>query len=265
MAYQSLSATDSLTAVIAARIKKANDVYADTGYIATTTRAARRLRLVKADGSAYSLSELASGLSDVSTLYRDVKVAYESSGTTYTLNIPESYKFNSVSVGSLLQLVIMVCLQNAQVIENDITSLMETIAQNNNKLDAANTVCAWLLTCQPGSSTSINSGTTTTYVNAEGTSVSASYYTIITSYLGVTTYTMNGASHTISTGSWNYGTCQAILESVNNKVDELNSLSQENMINLQALVDKRNQAYELSSNITKLFGTGFVAIARDVG
>ncbi len=265
MAYQSLGPTDSLTAVIAARIKKANDVYADTGYIATTTREARRLRLVKADGSAYDLSEMAAGLGDVSTLYRDVKIAYESAGTLYTLNIPESYTFNGVSVGSLLQLVIMVCLRNAQIIENDITPLMETIAQNNNKLDAANTACSWLLTCQPGQSTSINSNTTTTYVNADGTTVTASYYTIITSYLGVTTYTQGGSTHTITSGSWNYETCQAILESVNNKVDELNSLSQENMINLQALVDKRNQAYELSSNITKLFGTGFVAIARDVG
>ena len=264
MAYQSLSSTDSLTGVIAARIKKANDVYADTGYIATTTRAARRLRLVKADGSAYSLSELAAGLSNYSSLSRDVGVQYESNGTTYTLNVPESYQFNGVTGGSLLQLVIMVCLRNAQVIENDITSMMETIAETNNQLDAANTVCSWLLTCQPGSDTSIDSSTTTTYVDSSGTTVTASYYTIITSYLGVTTYTMNGVSTTISSGSWDYGTCQAILESVNNKVDELNSLSQENMIDLQALVDMRDQAYELSSNITKLFGTGFVAIARDM-
>ena len=264
MAYQSLSSTDSLTGVIAARIQKANDVYADTGYIATTTRAARRVRLVKSDGSAYSLSELAAGLSDFGSLSRDVGVEYESDDTTYTLNVPESYKFNGVTVGSLLQLVIMVCLRNAQVIENDITPLMETIAENNNKLDAANSVCSWLLTCQPGSDTKIDSSTTTTYVNENGTTVAASYYYIITTYLGVTTYTMNGSSHTISTGKWDYGTCQAILESMNNKVDELNSLSQENMIDLQALVDKRDQAYELSSNITKLFGTGFVAIARDM-
>ena len=264
MAYQSLSATDKLTGIIAARIDKSNSVYTDTGYIATKTRDARRLRLVKADGSAYSLSELAAGLGNVGTLARDVKVAYEYSGTTHTLKIPDSYKFNGVTVGSLLQLVIMVCLHNAQIIENDITSLMEVIAQNNNKLDAANTVCSWLLTCQPGQSTSINSNTTTTYVDADGVTKTASYYTIIVGYLGVASYTMNGTTYAVSATNWDYGTCQAILEAVNNKVDELNSLSQENMINLQALVDKRNQAYELSSNITKLFGTGFQSVARDV-
>ena len=54
------------------------------------------------------------------------------------------------------------------------------------------------------------------------------------------------------------------LESLESKMDELNSFSQETMIKLQSATTKRDQAYDMISNILKAFNTVLTATVNNV-
>ena len=57
---------------------------------------------------------------------------------------------------------------------------------------------------------------------------------------------------------------QEFLESLESKMDELNSFSQETMIKLQSATTKRDQTYDMISNILKSFSTVLTATVNNV-
>ncbi len=274
MAEQSLSPTSKLAGFIFESAIANNKIYnSTTGKIAISTRAMTRLRVK----TGMTLEEIAQGMQaladgdDTVKLHDSPAVNYEYTYVTdfgtisrsVQIDIPTNYKYAGIDCANLTQLAIMVCLANATKLEQEITAEMEKIAQNNNRINTANAICEWLLTCTL--SGTLNAATQIDYVKADGSDAVASYKDLMTTELGVTKYTIDGNSYNIADkNSYNYQECQAILTAMNNKVDELNSLSQENMITLQALVDKRNQAYELGSNISKLLGTGYISVSNNM-
>lgn len=275
MAIQSLSKTDPLAAYIVGASNANNAIYNDTtGYISITKEDSSTLRLVKADGSGYTLAELAAGLNNLGNIQQNVTMTYTSdptgsNPTTSTVSVPVGYQVtfpdnSTLSVGNLLQLVIVICLNKAAEAERTVASLMEEIAQNSNLIASANSAAETLLTCSLDGT--ISADVIIGYCDEDGVSRSAKLGWVVYNRLGITTVNFDGnpAYPVPTTGALSYGMCQAILTEVSNKLDSLNSLSQERMITLQAYIDKRDQAYELSSNITKLFGTGFAMVARNV-
>ena len=57
---------------------------------------------------------------------------------------------------------------------------------------------------------------------------------------------------------------QEFLEAIESKMDEKNTFSQQTMIELQALTNKRDQAYDMISNILKSFSTVMTANVNNI-
>ena len=56
----------------------------------------------------------------------------------------------------------------------------------------------------------------------------------------------------------------AIIANIESKLDELNTMSQEQMITLQSETNKRDQSYDMISNILKSLYTVMTGIANNV-
>jgi hypothetical protein len=55
-----------------------------------------------------------------------------------------------------------------------------------------------------------------------------------------------------------------VISAIQTKQDELNTISQETSINIQSLINKRDQSYLLGTNATSLFYSGHISVARNI-
>lgn len=56
---------------------------------------------------------------------------------------------------------------------------------------------------------------------------------------------------------------EEVISSISSRLDSLNTVSQEDMIELQSLTNKRDQSYDLITNVLKSFNTVLTSIARN--
>ncbi len=153
---------------------------------------------------------------------------------------------------SIGQLVMAICLQRAASLEEDIIVLMETISQNSAKLAALTEVEQAL-------------------VDYFSTGASGPY-TLADYYIEDTTSPYNGRNYRTflqdmgvidNSATWVYLNSlptpgvdilyDDLINSIENKMDSLNTISQETLIDLQSLTTKRDQTYDMASNILKSF------------
>lgn len=141
---------------------------------------------------------------------------------------------------SMGQLVMAICLNRATELEAVVVSLMETLARQSANIEALSKVQEKLLE-QTGTST--YSGQTlspaVTYYNSSNVQCSSTSTSTILSDLGVSTS----------------GTYDDVIKAVDDKLDELNSLSQETLIDIQSKTSKRDDTYNLISNVLKSINT----------
>lgn len=164
---------------------------------------------------------------------------------------------------SIGQLVMAVCLNRATTLENEIVDLMDDMAINTDNLDALSQIEELLV-----------SGTNNTYTWTDDTG-----YKGVTLTEKVTFYvqdaTTGKVTQTITTSEINdildalginYGkqtsgseigrgdgskTVGDIITALEEKIDAYNTVSQEQLIEMQSLTSKRDDTYSLVSNVLK--------------
>ena len=147
---------------------------------------------------------------------------------------------------SIGQLVMAICLQRAAALERDIVDLMDAINQNTALINGLTTAESELV--------KVDVGGTFTY---DGNSIT--YYDFLTNKAGIT-----GLPARSSDGKWNFDQVQTVISVLEDKMDSLNTISQDTLINLQSLTAKRDQTYDLVSNALKSFNTVLVGNANNI-
>ena len=154
---------------------------------------------------------------------------------------------------SVAQLVMAICLQRATEKEADVVAIMEDMASVTANIEVISDIEAKLLGLSSGQSiTSLTGSWTVTWADANGNVQEATFNTAQAALnrIGIT------ANAALSTDS--------IIANIEAKLDELNTMSQEQMIMLQSETNKRDQAYEMISNILKSLYTVLTGVSNNM-
>ena len=143
---------------------------------------------------------------------------------------------------SIGQLVMAICLQRATALEEQIIALMETMNMTSLQLEIMTQIEEEILA-------------DTVNMTSKSVSYNGSNYTyqnFLTNVMGMTS--VPGSASAASSD---------FINELESKMDELNSFSQKTMIELQSLTSKRDQSYDMISNILKSLNTVLVGIVNN--
>lgn len=162
---------------------------------------------------------------------------------------------------SIGQLVMALCLARATKLEDEIIALMNEISENTEKLNtisaAQSDLTTWLAehtsdTSYLNKDTPLASGKTwaqwITELNAIGFNIPTE--TIVLFPITIQAYSQDELNSYVS--------------EMDSRMDELNTFSQETMISLQSTTSKRDQAYDMISNILKTLNTTLTGNANNI-
>jgi len=181
---------------------------------------------------------------------RDLKDVFQTT-KSYSINV---YSYNGATNLTLAQLLLAVCLYRANSMEQQTVDLMSKMSDNTNKLNNISTQADTLASVEVASTYNY-----TTQVTVDGTSYT--FWNFCVKYAGV-------SESDLPTGSnncWNYDQRMTVYNLLKTKMDALNTISQEDMIDLQSLLNKRDQAYDLASNGSKVLMNSALSTANNVG
>lgn len=155
-------------------------------------------------------------------------------------------RLRELSIG---QLVMAVCLNRAAELEGIVVALMETLARQSANINALSKVQEKLLE-QKG--TDAYSDQTLSeeisYYDANQASKKSNSTSTILSALGVSTS----------------GTYDDVIKEIDNKLNQLNSVSQETLIEIQSKTSKRDDTYNLMTNVLKSLNSTLVGNANNL-
>ena len=148
---------------------------------------------------------------------------------------------------SIGQLVMAICLQRATLLEAAIIGIMEEMNATSAKLEAmtkieqdiVDTTSGWL---------NLNSN----YVTYDGTRYSYKAFLSGTNLGG-----LSNVPDSANSGS------EQLITDMEAAMDDMNSFSQQKMIELQSETSKRDQTYDMISNVLKSLNTVLVGIANN--
>lgn len=154
---------------------------------------------------------------------------------------------------SVAQLVMAICLKRATEKEADVVAIMEDMARVTANIEVVSDIEARLLELDTGESiNSVTGSWVVAWADDDGT-VHENTYTTAQAALNRMGIVANTSL-----------TVDAIIDNIESKLDELNTMSQEQMIMLQSETNKRDQAYEMISNILKSLYTVLTGVANNV-
>ncbi len=154
---------------------------------------------------------------------------------------PDGITPKRLSIG---QLVMAVCLQRAAALEQGIVSKMAEMENVSTQLELMTEIENAILEGEVNMSTR--------KVNYNGTPYT--YYDFLSVVMEV---------ENVPAGKANAESSE-LLSSIESKMDEKNSFSQQAMIELQSLTNKRDQSYDMISNILKSLNTVLVSNANNL-
>ena len=146
---------------------------------------------------------------------------------------------------SIGQLVMALCLQRAAALESQVIEKMAAIENTSTQLELMTEIENAVL-----AGTVNMSSKKVTY---NGTSYT--YYRFLTEIMGMD-------ADTVPTGKVNADSTD-FLTALESKMDEKNTFSQQAMIELQSLTAKRDQSYDMISNVLKSMNTVLIGIANN--
>ena len=157
---------------------------------------------------------------------------------TYTLEGVKDADGNlrQMSIG---QLVMAICLNRASELEAKIVAEMNEMAKSTDKLEEYSAIEAELAAWQKANPT----GTLTT-------SVDSGAYPKLAAALNDTEF-LSGIGMDTSAKSWSADAVDEMMQNIEEQMDSLNTLSQEQLIDIQSLTSKRDDTYSLISNVLK--------------
>ena len=162
---------------------------------------------------------------------------------------------------SIGQLVMAICLQRASVLEDQIIGVMDKINENTQALDGLTTVEAELVKVDVGGRIDIEQ-----LITYNGQEVSLYYF--LWNTMGLADVLPKPSTIRLDSGEdvvvWYYDQVQTVISLVEDKMDSLNTVSQDTLIQLQSLTAKRDQTYDLVSNTLKSLNNVLVGNANNM-
>ena len=148
----------------------------------------------------------------------------------------------SMRTMSIAQLVMAICLERATKMEAEVISLMEEMANSTTNIDALSDVELKIVELQESGNevilSDIKGEWPVSYIDKFSGKPRVETITTASDVLSYLDVDPNEAPDTV-------------IENIESKLDELNTNSQEQMIMLQSYTNKRDQSYEMISNIVK--------------
>ena len=149
----------------------------------------------------------------------------------------------SLRLLSIGQLVMAICLQRASELENSIIELMEEMNATSAKLEKMTEIETVLLAY----------GIYMTDITKNGVVYDGTNYTCYDFLVNI----VKMDSGEVPTGHVTADSTDFIT-ALEAKMDEMNSFSQQKMIELQSLTNKRDQSYDMISNVLKSLNTQMI-------
>ena len=149
----------------------------------------------------------------------------------------------SLRLLSIGQLVMAICLQRASELENSIIELMEEMNATSAKLEKMTEIETVLLAY----------GIYMTDITKNGVVYDGTNYTCYDFLVNI----VKMDSSEVPTGHVTADSTDFIT-ALEAKMDEMNSFSQQKMIELQSLTNKRDQSYDMISNVLKSLNTQMI-------
>ena len=168
--------------------------------------------------------------------------AYTVEGITDANGLPRE-----LSIG---QLVMAICLDRASKLEAGIIALMEEMNATSDQLAGMTQIEEGLLAATPGNPLDLTSN----YIVYKGTSYSYKEF-LTDETVGIQLANVPNSAHAESSD---------FITNLEAKMDEKNSFSQRKMIELQSQTSKRDQCYDMISNILKSLNTVLVGNANNM-
>ena len=175
-------------------------------------------------------------------------------GKPLTANVYDVTLDNGITrTMSLGQLVMAICLKRATEKEADVVSIMEQMARVTANIEAISDIEKKLLELEDGATiNSLVGSWTVSWTDDQGVVHETTFMNAQTA--------LNRLGITANTSMTN----DAIIANIESKLDELNTMSQEQMITLQSETNKRDQSYEMISNVLKSLFTVMTGVANNV-
>ena len=166
---------------------------------------------------------------------------------TYTVEGVENAdgSLRQLSIG---QLVMAICLNRASKLETDIIALMEEMSATSAQLAALTDIENDIL----------DGGANMDNINTSHVTYDGQNYTFYDFLVNV----MKFSASDVPTGFAD-GSNTDLITLIESKMDEKNSFSQQKMIELQSLTNKRDQSYDMISNILKSLNTTMTGIVNN--
>ena len=166
---------------------------------------------------------------------------------TYTVEGVENAdgSLRQLSIG---QLVMAICLNRASKLETDIIALMEEMSATSAQLAALTEIENDIL----------DGGANMNNINTSHVTYDGQDYTFYDFLVNV----MGFSPSDVPTGFAD-GSNTDLITLIESKMDEKNSFSQQKMIELQSLTNKRDQSYDMISNILKSLNTTMTGIVNN--
>ena len=166
---------------------------------------------------------------------------------TYTVEGVENAdgSLRQLSIG---QLVMAICLNRASKLEADIIALMEEMSATSAQLAALTDIENDIL----------DGGANMNNINTSHVTYDGQDYTFYDFLVNV----MGFSPSDVPTGFAD-GSNTDLITLIESKMDEKNSFSQQKMIELQSLTNKRDQSYDMISNILKSLNTTMTGIVNN--
>ena len=166
---------------------------------------------------------------------------------TYTVEGVENAdgSLRQLSIG---QLVMAICLNRASKLEADIIALMEEMSATSAQLAALTEIENDIL----------DGGANMDNINTSHVTYDGQDYTFYDFLVNV----MKFSASDVPTGFAD-GSNTDLITLIESKMDEKNSFSQQKMIELQSLTNKRDQSYDMISNILKSLNTTMTGIVNN--
>lgn len=166
---------------------------------------------------------------------------------TYTVEGVENAdgSLRQLSIG---QLVMAICLNRASKLEADIIALMEEMSATSAQLAALTDIENDIL----------DGGANMNNINTSHVTYDGQDYTFYDFLVNV----MKFSASDVPTGFAD-GSNTDLITLIESKMDEKNSFSQQKMIELQSLTNKRDQSYDMISNILKSLNTTMTGIVNN--
>lgn len=181
----------------------------------------------------------------------DLSLRSAETGRKLTANVYNvTFDDGSVRTMSMGQLIAAICLDKATAKEKEIVAIMEEMARTTANIEALTDIEAKMVEAGTSAQLSDITGKWTYYDPSTGEELVRTDARQVLQGLGITDYDPQQADSVIS--------------AIESKLDELNTQSQEQLITLQSETSKRDQRYEMITNVLKSLYTVMSGVSNNI-